>query len=281
MQFFLASDFFVFYIFLIGASIGSFINVVVFRLPLIIEGEWHLDIREYLKSKGIKHNLNKQLPLNERFKSLNGKSSCPKCNVRISWYYNIPIIGLLALKGKSKCCNIKISLRYPAIEILYAVFYTLTVSLLSIEQALPIIVMFSLLVPMALIDHDKMIIPDNLVYILLWSGFIMNDFIPHGLDKMIIAALIGYLSIYFINFFSEIIIGKTIFGHGDAKLLAAIGIWTGPLGLAYIMTLSPIVALFYRAIAFKEKIPVVPFGPALAITGIIIFIKYISYGNIL
>lgn len=246
-----------------------------------MESEWHLDIREYLKSKGIKNNFNKNLPLNEKFKSLNGKSSCPKCNINISWYYNIPIVGWIALKGRSKCCNIKISFRYPSIEILYAIFYSACVSILSIEQAFPIIIMFSLLVPMAMIDHDKMILPDNLVYILLWSGFIMNDFIPHELEQMISAALIGYLSIYFINFFSERLIGKTIFGHGDAKLLAALGVWTGPLGVAYIMTLSPIVALFYRATAFKDKPPVVPFGPALAITGIVIFIKYIVYSNTL
>lgn len=264
------------FMFLIGVSIGSFINVLIFRLPLMMEYEWRDDIKAYFKDKKIKSPNFKETKTT--FNSLMGKSCCPHCQTPIKPHYNIPVFGWLILKGRSGCCNKTISARYPIVEAIFGIVFSVSTLFLTPEVALPLLLAFTLLFSMSLIDHDTMLLPDSLIYSLLWSGLLLHSLIPLELNDMIYGAILGYLSIYAINIMTQLTRGVDAFGYGDAKLIAALGVWVGMNGIAWIAFLAPITFLIYNVVFNSKQDKKAPFGPALAVTGAIVIVLQMICG---
>lgn len=251
---------------IISLMIGSFLNVVIYRLPIMMERDWQQEYQHYFHPE-------QSTTKTERFDLIKPDSTCPKCGHRIRAWENIPLISYLLLGGKCSACKTPISARYPAVELL--------TGLLSLwaalhygpsAQALVAIVLTWLLVAMTFIDVDKMILPDQLTLPLLWIGLIasLHPVFVSPADA-ILGAAIGYLSLWSIYWAFKLLTGKEGMGYGDFKLLAALGAFTGWQGLLIIILLSSFVgAVFGIIIMIRQKQGkdlAIPFGPYLAIAG--------------
>ena len=251
-------------ILLLGLCIGSFLNVVIYRLPVMMERKWNAECCELL------HQPNTQT---DKFNLSTPASRCPKCGHKIRAWENIPVFSWLFLKGKCSHCKTPISLRYPLVE--------LTTGLLSLAVFLvfgPTAKMLSALmltwavIALTMIDFDTQLLPDDITLPLVWAGLLVNMkglWIP--LDQAVLGAAFGYLSLWSIYWLFKLVTGKEGMGYGDFKLLAALGAWLGPSQLPLIILLSSCVGAViggvYAAIR-KESAPFA-FGPYLAIAGLI------------
>lgn len=254
--------------FIIGAAIGSFINVVVYRLPKIMNEEWNEQASHHL---GIEYT-----PPKRKFNLCTPRSGCPNCGSLIKSVNNIPIISFIKLKGKCHSCQAAISQRYPAIELSAGLLAIAGLSVYGINP-LGIFVSGALLtlLCLALIDMDTMTLPDVIVYPLLWTGLLVSasDFAYISLHESVLGAAIGYMTLWLVFHIFKLLTKKEGMGHGDFKLLAAIGAWVGPIALTNVMVFASISGIFYL-IAMKSfgKIQDVskpiPFGPFLAFGGI-------------
>jgi len=252
---------------LFGLLIGSFLNVVIYRMPKMIEREFANECAE--------HCCNTPLPHTDTFNLSVPRSACPHCGHKITAMENIPVISYLALRGKCSQCKAPISLRYPAIELTAGVLAALMVwtfgggwlGLATIAFAL-------LLLAMTFIDLDTFFLPDNLTYPLLWLGLLVNlngAFVP--LREAVIGALAGYLVLWTVNTLFKLVRGKEGMGNGDFKLLAALGAWMGWGMLPAIIMLSSVVGslIGIYMMLFKghgREVPI-PFGPYLTGAGLI------------
>lgn len=258
-----------------GLSIGSFLNVLIYRLPLIIDEECTVEVKYYLRLKLIKHD---EIQVGDnKFATLGGRSYCPNCQQMVPGWFNLPVLGWFFLRGKTKCCSNKLSFRYPLIEFL-AGFITVT-SFLNFEviQAAYISLAFYILISLAMIDKDKMLLPDVLVFPLLWIGVFSNingTFIE--LESSIYGVLAGYLSMTIIPVVYGFITGRKglKMGQGDVKLMAAAGAWLGPSMLPIIFLMGAVITILLLVI-FRDKFyvnnellsdkPIMPFGPGLCL----------------
>lgn len=269
---------------LLGLLIGSFLNVVIYRLPRMLQREWQ-DQCVALLAEGD----GAQAPVaevaaaetRETFNLISPGSACPACSSPIKWYQNIPIVSYVLLKARCASCSAKIPLRYPIIELVTAIISALVAWRFgySLECAAALIMAWSL-VALAVIDFDTQLLPDIITLPLLWLGLALS--LVSNSDggavfadprSAIIGALAGYLSLWSIYQGFKLVTGKEGMGYGDFKLLAALGAWFGWQFLLLIVLLSAVVGLV-GALAMKifgghdHRAPI-PFGPYLAAAGFI------------
>jgi leader peptidase (prepilin peptidase)/N-methyltransferase len=254
----------------LGLCIGSFLNVVIHRLPKMMEREWREQCAEIAAAPAAP-----AAAPEGRYNLLVPRSACPACGHRITALQNVPVISWLALRGKCSACGARIATRYPIVELAagliagYAAWrYGPTLAALGAAT-------FGwALLALAAIDLDTQLLPDDITLPLLWVGLLINfsgAFAP--LRTAVIGAVAGYLSLWLIYWAFKLATGKEGMGHGDFKLLAAIGAWLGWQKLPLVILLSSVVgaavgiALIVFARHGREK--PIPFGPYLAAAGLI------------
>jgi len=248
-----------------GLLVGSFLNVVIYRLPVMMERSWKQEAREILA-----------LPPEEDgeiFNLVTPRSRCPKCNHAITWYENIPVISWLVLKGKCRECHTPISKRYPVIELTSGLLAGLCAWHFGYGPWL-LFMLFATwtLLAAAMIDADTTLLPDSMNYLLLWAGLLaaLIGVSPVSLPDAVAGAMAGYLSLWSVYWLFKLLTGKEGMGYGDFKLLAALGAWTGWQYLPLIILLSSVVGLVFTLLATLfggEKRTQIPFGPYLAAAG--------------
>jgi leader peptidase (prepilin peptidase)/N-methyltransferase len=249
-----------------GLLIGSFLNVVIHRLPKMMQRE---------SDNYVAHESGKPLPHTDRYNLMVPRSACPHCGHRIGALENLPVVSYLFLGGKCSKCKSPISIRYPIVELV-----TGTLSALLVWQfgsglaGLATLVFAWLLIAMTFIDADTQLLPDDLTLPLLWLGLLVNlngTFVP--LFDAVIGAAAGYLALWSIYWLFKLATGKEGMGYGDFKLLAALGAWLGWKMLPVIILLSSLVgavvgiAMILFARHGRDK--PIPFGPYLAAAGMI------------
>ena len=254
--------------------IGSFLNVVIHRLPLMMERDWREQCEEMMQNPP-----EAELPQG-RFNLVVPRSRCPSCGTMIKAWQNIPVISYLLLGGRCGNCRKSISARYPVVEMLTAVLAATCAWRFGFGwEAAMAIVMTLALVPIALIDADTQLIPDSIVLPLMWIGLAMSLYHPvAGADTLflspheaIIGAMAGYLSLWSVYWLFKLVTGKEGMGYGDFKLLAALGAWLGWQQLPMIILMSAVVGAVVgiALMAFRkhERSVPIPFGPYLAAAG--------------
>ena len=249
-----------------GLCIGSFLNVVIHRLPLMMDRGWRIDSAELL---GVKIEEPAPITLSTP------RSRCPACGHQSPWYENIPLLSYLRLGGKCSACKTPISLRYPAVELLTAVLFAVCGWRFGAHpQVLLWCGLVATLIALALIDFDTQYLPDDLTLPLLWAGIVAAalGWLPVSLSASVGGAVAGYLSLWFVFHAYRLIRGKEGMGAGDFKLLAALGAWLGWQLIPSIILLSSAVgAVVGIALVVGRKhdrdVPI-PFGPYLAGGGI-------------
>lgn len=262
---------------LVSLCVGSFLNVVIYRLPLMMQREWQSECRLLLESelKSNKANTNEPFSsgLNSTFNLVKPNSTCPKCKTAIKAWQNIPIISWLFLKGKCASCSNPISARYPIVEAITALLsLVVAYKLGATEQALLYIAITWALVALTFIDIDHMLLPDQITLPLVWLALIATvlGYTVTPADA-IIGAACGYLSLWSVFWLFKLLTGKEGMGYGDFKLLAVFGALLGWQSLLTIILLSSVVGaiigIALLTIQGKDKATPIPFGPYLAIAG--------------
>ena len=253
--------------------IGSFLNVVIYRLPIMMDREWRSHCDELAEMPTA------DLP-EGKFNLIVPRSRCTSCGAQITAWQNIPVLSYLTLGGRCAECQGSISARYPAIEFVTALLVAIVAWQFGASwQGLMAIVLTLFLVPITMIDFDRYLIPDSIVYPLLWIGLALSLWHPQAGAQVlfiapadaIVGALAGYLSLWTFYWLFKIVTGKEGMGHGDFKLLAALGAWLGYQYLFTIIIMSAVVGavLGIALIVFRgrdHQIPM-PFGPFLAGAG--------------
>jgi leader peptidase (prepilin peptidase) / N-methyltransferase len=253
-------------VFIWGLLVGSFLNVVILRLPVMMKGEWWDSCRELLE---IDFDTSKRQPFN----LISPRSRCPKCQHKITALENIPIISYLFLKGKCKECGNNISIRYPLIELTSAVSVTMVALHFGVTlEALFAICLTWALISLSMIDFDHQLLPDDITLPFLWLGIILNLFgIFTDLQSSVLGAIFGYGTLWSVYILFKLITGKEGMGYGDFKLLAVLGAWLGYELLPLIIIMSSLVGAIIgiSLMVFKshDRNTAIPFGPYLAIAG--------------
>jgi leader peptidase (prepilin peptidase) / N-methyltransferase len=250
----------------IGLCIGSFLNVVIHRLPKMLEHGWAVQCAE-LRGE--------TLPVEPAYNLVVPRSQCPVCGHRITAVENVPIASWLVLGGKCKSCGAPISARYPLVETLGGLLAACAIWRFGATwQGVAACVLLWTLIALTFIDFDAQLLPDSLTLPLVWAGLFVNMFdvfVP--LRTALIGAIAGYLSLWLVYWLFKLIRGKEGMGYGDFKLLAALGAWMGWQMLPLIVLLSSVVgaAIGLMLIVFKGRDHSIPlaFGPYLAIAGAI------------
>ncbi|NGZ85812.1 prepilin peptidase [Duganella aceris] len=251
---------------LFGLLFGSFLNVVIHRLPKMMQRE---------SDNYVAEESGKPLPHTDRYNLMVPRSACPHCKHQITALENIPVVSYLVLRGRCSNCKAPISARYPAVEALTGVLSALVVWKLGSGWAgLAALFFLYALIAMTFIDFDTQLLPDDLTYPLLWAGLLMNvngTYVP--LQEAVIGAAAGYLVLWSIYWLFKLATGKEGMGYGDFKLLAALGAWMGWTMLPTIILLSSVVGAVVgiALIVFAKhgRNNPIPFGPYLAAAGLI------------
>jgi leader peptidase (prepilin peptidase)/N-methyltransferase len=254
----------------LGLLVGSFLNVVILRLPKRLEWEWKRDSLETLGQGDLYDPPPPGIVVEP--------SHCPHCQHKLSWYENIPVFSWLALRGRCRNCKAPISIQYPAVELLTMLLVVACVWRFGFGwQGFGASLLSCFLVAMSGIDVRTQLLPDQLTLPLLWLGLIAsvdNLFVPA--KAAIAGAVLGYLSLWIIYWVYKQLTGKIGMGHGDFKLLAALGAWAGYKALLPIVMLSSIVGAVVGSIWLmtkgRDQATPIPFGPYLAIAGWIVFL---------
>ncbi|WP_462157229.1 prepilin peptidase [Pseudoalteromonas sp. GB56] len=262
--------FFMTTVFLVSLAIGSFLNVVIYRIPKMMQNQWQSECRLLLADELNSSDSNEE---NKTFNLITPSSSCPKCNAKIKPWHNIPVLGWIILGGKCATCKAPISKRYPAIEALTAAISLVVAwQLGATSLALLFIIITWALVALTFIDIDHMLLPDQITLPLLWLALIASVFgITIPPSEAIIGAAIGYLSLWSVYWLFKLVTGKEGMGYGDFKLLAVFGALLGWQSLPLIILLSSVVGavigITLLSIQGKDKATPIPFGPYIAIAG--------------
>lgn len=264
---------------LMGLLVGSFLNVVIYRIPEMMQRE---------SANYIALEAGNPLPHKGKFNLFVPRSACPYCRHKISALENIPVISYVFLGGKCRGCKVKIPLRYPLIELMTGILSAYVVwQFGSGLQGLASLFFIWILISLAFIDLDTQLLPDDLNYLLMWGGLLIN-LRPEGfvsLSEAVIGAAAGYMALWSIYWAFKITTGKEGMGYGDFKLLAALGAWFGWKMLPIIILLSSAVGaivgiVLIIAVKHKRDVPI-PFGPYLAGAGLLALIMGESLQQIL
>lgn len=253
-------------VFLFSLMIGSFLNVVIHRLPIMLEREWQAEYLSYF-------NPETQLQQEERYNLMVPRSACPHCGHAITAVENIPLLSWLWLKGRCRECQAPISARYPLVELLTALLSLVVAATFPPSWGLLAALLLTwVLVALTFIDLDKMLLPDQLTLPLLWGGLLFNlagGFVP--LADAVIGAIAGYLVLWSLYWAFKLLTGKEGMGYGDFKLLAALGAWLGWQALPIVLLLSSlvgaIIGISLILLRNHHQNNPIPFGPYLAIAG--------------
>ena len=253
-------------VFIFSLMIGSFLNVVIHRLPLMLEREWQAEYRSYFTP-------DEEQTAEPRYNLMVPRSACPHCGHAITALENIPLLSWLWLKGRCSECQAPISARYPLVELLTALLSVAVAMMISPGWGtLAALLLTWVLVALTFIDLDKMLLPDQLTLPLLWGGLLFNlsgGFAP--LADAVIGAMAGYLVLWSLYWAFKLLTGKEGIGYGDFKLLAALGAWLGWQALPIILLLSSlvgaIIGISLIALRKHHQGNPIPFGPYLAIAG--------------
>ena len=259
---------------ILGLLVGSFLNVVIYRVPEGLNRNWKLQANQML-----------DLPLEqsegECFNILMPSSHCPSCKAAIKPWQNIPILSYVLLKGQCKHCHTAISLRYPLVELLTGlVFAVCAWKFGATWTALAAMVFSAYLIAMIFIDADTQLLPDQLTLPLMWGGIVFHlaayllqaDWGITTLVDSLLGAIVGYMRVWSIFQLFRLVTGKEGMGYGDFKLLAALGAWLGISVLPIIIIMSAVVGLIFALIMKVAKNQPMPFGPYLAILGWIVLV---------
>jgi len=251
---------------LFGLLLGSFLNVVILRLPPRLEWGWRRDCRDLL-----------ELPLSDDTPPpgiVVQRSHCPSCGHTLSAWENIPLLSYALLRGRCRSCGTGISWQYPAVEALTALLVAACVWQYGVTTPGLLAVAFTgLLVAMAGIDLRTTLLPDQLTYPLLWLGLLASLYAPFGVGPAhaISGAAAGYLALWSVYWLFKLLTGKDGMGYGDFKLLAALGAWCGIKALLPIILMSSIsgaiIGSLWLLLRGRDRATPIPFGPFLAIAG--------------
>jgi len=274
---------------ILGLLVGSFLNVVIYRLPVMMEREWTSQCRTLLETGGSEEAEESQTPFN----LVTPNSHCPKCDTPIKAWQNIPMISYLMLGGKCHNCKTPISKRYPIIEFVTGLLSCLVIWHFGANwQGGAMLLLTWALVTLTMIDFDHQLLPDSITLPFLWLGLIANSFgLFCSLPEALWGAVFGYLSLWSVYWLFKLVTGKEGMGHGDFKLLAVLGAWFGWQLLPMIILLSSlvgaIIGIFLLVLKNKGKSVPIPFGPYLAAAGFIAAIwgeeltrAYLNYARI-
>ena len=251
---------------ILGLLVGSFLNVVIYRLPKMLERQWAQECARLQQ-----HPLPEDAPLN----LLVPRSRCQKCGHPIRWYENIPVLSYLALRGQCAVCGTRISLRYPLVELMTAALFAWCAWRWGTSPTtLAWCAFVAAVLTLGLIDWDTTLLPDDITLPLLWGGLIAAAWqwttIP--LASALWGAIAGYLSLWLIYWLFKAVTGKEGMGYGDFKLFAALGAWFGWTALVPIILMASIMgAVVGIAMKFSSGLrdgAYVPFGPFLALAGL-------------
>ena len=284
---------------LLGLMVGSFLNVVVHRLPLMLERQWWSDVSAQLADKESLARLFPTLAADARLKPealatalesglqalpalglAKPRSCCPACGHAIRWYQNIPVLSWLVLRGRCSACSTRISLRYPLVELATGLlFATLGWRLGAQAAALLWCGAGAVLLALALIDWDTTLLPDALTQPLLWAGLVcaaLGALPGLTLAQALWGAVVGYLALWSVYWLFKLATGKEGMGYGDFKLLAALGAWLGWQAILPIVLMASVigavVGLGMKASGSLREGRYVPFGPFLAGGGLVVML---------
>ncbi len=256
---------------LLGLLVGSFLNVLILRLPVMMEAEWKSQCLELLDCDCSKDGVEEGEK--ESFNLVFPNSHCPKCKAELKAWDNIPVLSFLFLRGKCRYCSTKISPRYPLIEAVTAILSAYTAFHFGFGwQCAAALVLLWVLISLSVIDFDHQLLPDDLTFPLLWLGLLLNLFgVFTDLNSAVIGAIVGYLSLWSVYWLFKLVTGKEGMGYGDFKLLAVLGAWFGWKLVPLIIILSSFVGAFVGIalilILGRDKNIPIPFGPYLAAAG--------------
>ncbi|WP_347330849.1 prepilin peptidase [Marinimicrobium locisalis] len=253
----------------LGLLVGSFLNVVIYRLPKMLQAGWREQCCELLEQEP---------PEPKRFNLVTPNSTCPHCGHGITPWENIPVLSYLVQRGKCTACKGKISARYPTIELVTGLLSLFIIHRFGVtwEGGAALVLTWSL-IALTVIDFDTQLLPDAITLPLLWLGLIVNHlggFVT--LEDALWGAIAGYLSLWLIYWSFKLLTGKEGMGYGDFKLLGALGAWLGWQMLPVVVLLSSFVGaaigIGMMLILGRDKNIPMPFGPYLAIAGWLAFI---------
>ncbi len=253
------------YLFLVGLLVGSFLNVVIYRLPVMMQREWRRDCLEFLEQPAEAEE--------PAFNLIVPRSRCGHCGHQITARENIPILSYLLLGGKCSSCGTRISIQYPLIELFTGIVTVIIGWQFGVSlQALAALVLTWSLVAAAGIDIGHKLLPDSITLPLLWLGLLLGlGEVFVSLEDSVIGAMAGYLSLWSVFVLFKLLTGKEGMGHGDFKLLAMLGAWTGWQQLLVIVLTSSlvgaVVGISMILLKKTERGTQIPFGPYLAAAG--------------
>jgi leader peptidase (prepilin peptidase)/N-methyltransferase len=279
---------------LLGLIVGSFLNVVVYRLPLMLERQWWADVAHQLADADsfrrvfgrpapaavgqMANGLSKPLEVLPPLGLARPASHCPSCGHRIRWYENVPVFGWLALRGRCSACHMPISMRYPLVELMTGLLFAAVGWRLGAQpMALVWCGVVAVLVTLSAIDWDTTVLPDALTLPLLWAGLALAV-AGYGLPlaDAVWGAVVGYLSLWSVYWLFKLVTGKEGMGYGDFKLLAALGAWLGWKAILPIVLAASVIG---AAVGIALKLSgglregrYVPFGPFLAGGGVAVLL---------
>ncbi|MBP8120361.1 MAG: prepilin peptidase [Burkholderiales bacterium] len=259
----------------VGLMVGSFLNVVIHRLPKMMDAEWRQQCIEFLHPEQVENSPAGDKP---RYNLVVPRSACPSCGHNISAIENVPVLSYLFLGGRCKACRAPIGLRYPAVEALTGLLTGFVAWHFGVTwAALFAIVFVWALVALTFIDADTTLLPDDITLPLLWLGLMVNAgglFVD--LRSAVIGAIAGYLILWLVFWAFKLATGKEGMGYGDFKLLAAIGAWLGwqtlPLVILLSAAVGTVVGIAGIILKGRDKGAKLPFGPYLAAAGFIALI---------
>jgi len=261
---------------LVGLVVGSFLNVVVHRLPKMLERDWDGQAADVLEHKGLPDVAKKLRGSDgQRYNLMTPASTCPHCGHKIRAYENIPILSFVFLRGRCSSCRSPITIRYPIVEAISGILAGYIGWRFGLTWAMAGALIFAwALIALTAIDIDTQLLPDDITLPLLWLGLLVNlynGFTP--LSSAVIGAVAGYLSLWAVYWLFKLTTGKEGMGYGDFKLLGAIGAWLGWKMLPVVILLSSLVGagvgIALIVFARHGRNTPIPFGPYLAAAGLI------------
>src|SRR5580692_5030730 len=263
-------------VFLLGLIVGSFLNVVIYRLPIILEREWQAQAADVLAVSGA----TKEPAAAKRFSLVTPRSACPNCKAPIKAWQNIPIISWLILRRRCASCKVKISVRYPAVELATGVLSAWVAWHFGFgaPAACALLVTWTL-IALTGIDIDHQLLPDNSTLPLMWAGLlaavaigpVAGAALPVSPQDALIGAAAGYISLWLVFHAFKLVTGKEGMGYGDFKLFAALGAWLGWKVLPMVIVLSAatgaVLGILMIVLRGRDRRAPMPFGPYLAAAG--------------
>ena len=249
---------------LFGLLIGSFLNVVIYRLPIMMERSWMAEARQALQMSP---------EASTRFNLCFPPSACPNCHHKIRVWQNIPLVSYLLLRGQCAHCSTTISPRYFCVELLTGIAFAAVIWRYGVTPvALGGLILTTVLIALCFIDADTQLLPDQLTLPLIWLGLLFNlynEFV--SLPTAIWGAVLGYMSLWSLYWLFKLLTGKEGMGYGDFKLLAALGAWMGAAALPIIVFMAALVGIIASIILKVARGQPMAFGPALVIAGWIVW----------